>query len=507
MEPITDPVNAQLWAFVPVIIAIGTIFLLRNVIASLFIGIAAGAAIWALMLKAGVLDFLHLLFSTIFNSAVENIALIGFIYMLGALVYIISRSGGHHAYGRWIARKIKTSRGVSLATMALGVLIFIDDYFSCLVVGSVMDRPVDDYKISREKLAYFIDTTAGPVCILAPLSSWSPTITQTVESAGIDKGLFVFIKSIPYNYYGIFALVLGFYIAFTGKDFFAMRRRQAGMQKGRPPVSVEGKSKGKIIDLVLPNVMVVLFTLMAIAWLGGYFGPEKVSIIDAYAAADTTMAISFACLAAIVLCFILYIPRRLLSVHQFFTGVLDGMKSMFEVNLILILAWSLSVITTEFLGAGNFVESLMRFHRDSVNVSFLPVAIFAISALIAPGLGSWGTFLMIIPFVAIIARATDPSMFPVFLGAILAGSVFGDHASPITDTTVLSSASARCDHISHVKTQLPYALVICFSSIVSFVCAGIFRQSLPGYAAGIIVAGALLFGAYQWEKRRGHSNS
>ncbi|MDR2210715.1 MAG: hypothetical protein LBO65_04505 [Spirochaetaceae bacterium] len=505
MEAITESVDAQLWAFLPVLIAIGTIFFLRNVIASLFIGIASGAVIWAIMLKAGFLDFLHLIFSTIFGSAVENIALIGFIYMLGALVYIISSSGGHHAYGRWIARKIKTARGVSLATMALGVLIFIDDYFSCLVVGSVMDRPVGDYRISREKLAYFIDTTAGPVCILAPLSSWSPTITQTVENAGVDNGLFVFLASIPYNYYGIFAILLGFYIAFTGKDFFAMRKCQADMQK-KTAVSTGGEGKGKIIDLVLPNAMVVIFTLVATAWLGGCFGKEKISIIEAYAAADTTMAISFACLATIVLCFVLYIPRRLLSLQQFFTGALDGMKSMFEVNLILILAWSLSVITTEFLEAGNFVEALMQFHRESIGVSFLPLMIFAVSALIAPGLGSWGTFLMIIPFVAIIARATEPSMFPMFLGAVLAGSVFGDHASPITDTTVLSSASARCDHISHVKTQLPYALVICLGAAVSFLFTGIFRRPLPGYAAGIILVGVLFFWAYQRENRRGSSN-
>jgi Na+/H+ antiporter NhaC len=502
MEVLTESVNAQVWAFVPLVIAIFCVFILRDVIASLFISIAAGAVIWAVMLKAGVLQFFQLIFSTIFNSAVENIALIGFIFMLGALVYIISRSGGHYAYGRWVSRKIKTVRGVSLATMALGILIFIDDYFSCLVVGSVMDRPTDAYKISREKLAYFIDTTAGPVCILAPLSSWSPTITQTVESAGVGKGLFVFLQSIPYNYYGIFALLFGFYIALTRKDFFAMRECEENVKKETPPVSLEKEGNGKIIDLVLPNAAVVLFTLIAIAWLGGFFGPDKISIIQAYANADTTMAINFACLITLVLCFIMYIPRRLFSVHEFFTEALNGMKSMFDVNLILILAWSLSVITTEFLGAGNFVESLMQFHRESLSVSFLPIAIFAVSAVIAPGLGSWGTFLMIIPFIAIIARATEPSMFPLFLGAVLAGSVFGDHISPITDTTVLSSASSRSDHISHVKTQMPYAIMACLGSAVSFIFAGIFRGFLLGYVAGIIVMGILLFVVYQWEKHR-----
>jgi Na+/H+ antiporter NhaC len=500
-----DIVNAGAWAFVPALTAIITVFVLKDVIASLFIGIITGAVIYSINMNAGLLGFLNLLFSVIFDSAKDNIELIVSLLLLGALVSVITISGGHEAYGQWIARKVKTARGVSIATVLLGIFIFIDDYFSCLLVGSVMRPIAGKYKISREKLAFFIDSTAGPVCILAPLSSWSPTITQVVEDSGIKNGLFVFIKSIPYNYYAIFVLIFALYIAFFRKDFSEMRVYENRENRCREEPSlhntdIEISGKGRIFDLVLPNIVVIVLIIFCIAWLGGYFGQEKTPPFEAYIEADTSLAINFACFGTLLFCFLLYIPRRLFSVRQFFENVAKGMESMFVANVILVLAWSLSSITINFLGAGSFVESLMENTSSSANLSFMPLVIFVLSGAIAFGLGSWGTFMMTIPFIAIITNVTDPSLFPVFLGATLAGSVFGDQASPITDTTTLSSISAQCKQLDHVKTQLPYAMLIFLGSAVAFLFMGFVHNLLIGFAIGFVTIAAAAGILYRREK-------
>jgi Na+/H+ antiporter NhaC len=527
MDIVLETVNAELWAFAPTIAAIIAVFILRDVIASLLIGVVTGAVIYAIILKANVLMFLNLFFISIFDSAGENIPLITFMLILGAIVSVITLSGGHFAYGRWIEKRMKTLRGISLATIALGILIFIDDYFSCLLTGAVMGPTADRYKMSREKLAYFIDSTAAPVCILAPVSSWTMTITQTVENAGIENGLLTFVRSIPYNFYALFALLFVFYIAIFRKDFSYMRqyeedaRSRTNTEEGQGPVHEKRRwdlwsdnrqkdeiKNGKVIDLILPNITVILLILLSIAWLGGFFGPEKVSLVEAYTRADTTLAINFGCFGSFLVCFLLYIPRRLLTIRQFFEGAVAGMKSMFTAVLVLILAWTLSAITTNYLGAQTYVELLMQNVQDSVNFSLLPVVIFVLSAGISFGLGSWGTFLVTIPFIAIIAKAIDPSMFYLLLASTLGGSVFGDHASPITDTTILSSIAAQCNHIGHVKTQLPYALLICIGSIGAFVVTGLLWQSggssLPvlvlSYGIGaVLIIGTLLL-IYRREK-------
>ncbi|GMO70243.1 MAG: tetracycline efflux Na+/H+ antiporter family transporter Tet(35) [Treponemataceae bacterium] len=521
-------VNAELLAFVPILVAIIVVFISRDVIASMLIGVITGAVIYTTSLHAGVVGFLQLFFSSIFGSAEENIPLITFVFLLGAIVSVVTMSGGHLAYGRWIEKKMKTARGVSLATVALGILIFIDDYFSVMLTGSVMGHTTDRYKMSREKLAYFIDSTAAPICILAPVSSWTMIIMQTVENSGMENGLVTFIRSIPYNFYAIFTLLFVFYIAIFRKDFSYMRKceeetmngspsdeeRRNLLREGRQDMGHENKrdgdsKNGKVIDLLLPNVVVIILTFLFIAVLGGFFGPEKISLVETFTLSDTTLAINFACFFTLVLCFFLYIPRRLLTVLQFFEGAVEGMKSMFTGILILILAWTLSTITTSFLGGEAYVELLMQNIQNSVNLSLLPAAIFVLSAAVAFGLGSWGTFLVTIPFIAIIARATDPTIFYLALAATLAGAVFGDHASPITDTTILSSVNARCNHIGHVKTQLPYALLVLLGSAGAFVVAGVFRQSggdsLPvlafSYGTGAaVIAGALLL-IYRKEKR------
>ena len=506
-------VNAGMWAFAPAFIAVVTVFIFRDVIASLFIGIITGVFIYAIGTQSGLRGFLDRLFTALFDSAVQNIPLITFILMLGSLVTVITMSGGHLAYGRWAAKKIKSSRGVSLAVIALGMMIFIDDYFSCLLTGAVMGPAADRHKMSREKLAYFIDSTAAPVCILAPVSSWTMTIAEIVENTGMGNGLLLFISSIPWNFYAIFSLLFVLYIALTRRDFAFMRNyeHESGNYPGKQqrlygtereisekPVS----ENGTILDLILPNLAVISLTLLSIAWLGGLFGPEQVSLVEAYTGADTTMAINFGCLGALVLCFLLYIPRKLLSVRQFFEGAIEGMKSMFTAVIILTLAWTMSAITTESLGAASYVESAMEQVQGAVDFSFLPLVIFTLSALVSFGLGSWGTFLVTIPFIAIIAKAVDASQFSLYLASTLAGSVFGDHASPITDTTILASIGARCGHISHVKTQLPYALLVCFGSAAAFGCMGYTGNTLISYSAGLIVITAALLLIYRNQRSK-----
>jgi Na+/H+ antiporter NhaC len=517
MEVVYETVNAGLLAFVPAVAAIVAVFVLRDVIASLFIGLILGTAIYAIYQQGGLLVFFNLLFTTIFNSAIDNMALIGCILLLGSLVSVITLSGGHFAYGRWVVEKIKTARGASLATLALGTIIFIDDYFSCLLTGAVMGDTTDTYKISREKLAYFIDSTAGPICILAPISSWAPTITQVVEDAGIENGLFTFITSIPFNYYAIFTVLFAIFIAISRKDLFTMRISEQGAQSKQTRGALYGtereiqektlSGKGRMVDLVLPNVVIVVLILLTIAWLGGYFGPEKISLVQAYMQSDVTFAINIGALGALLLCFLLYIPRRLLTVRQFFEGAIEGMKSMFMANLILVMAWSLSSITIDALGAGTYVDTLMQSAQHSVNLAFLPVVIFIISGSLAFGLGSWGTFMMTIPFIAIITRGTDPVLFPLFLGATLAGSVLGDHASPITDTTTLASISAKCGQIEHVKTQLPYVLIVSCGSIGSFICMGFIGNPLLSFAIGAVIIAGSCGVLYQLEKVKYHGMS
>jgi Na+/H+ antiporter NhaC len=502
-----------MWAFTPALIAVVTVFIFRDVIASLFIGIITGVLIYTIGIKAGLREFLDLLFTALFKSAAQNIPLITFILMLGSLVTVITMSGGHLAYGRWAAKKIKSSRGVSLAVIALGMMIFIDDYFSCLLTGAVMRPAADRYKMSREKLAYFIDSTAAPVCILAPVSSWTMTIAEIVENAEMGNGLLLFIRSIPWNFYAIFSLLFVLYIALTRRDFSYMRNyeHESGSFQGkqgrlygteREINEKTASEKGTLIDLILPNLAVISLTLLSIAWLGGLFGPEQVSIVEAYTRADTAMAINFGCLGALTLCFLLYIPRRLLSVRQFFEGAAEGMKSMFTAVIILIMAWTMSAITTESLGAASYVESAMERVQGTVDFSFLPLAIFLFSALVSFGLGSWGTFLVTIPFIAVIAKAVDASLFSLYLASTLAGSVFGDHASPITDTTILASIGARCDHIGHVKTQLPYALLVCLGSAAAFGCMGYTGNTLASYSAGLIAITAALLLIYRIERNK-----
>ena len=506
-------VNFGIGAFIPALTAVVMVFILRDVIASLFIGLAAGALLYAGVSKGGLRGFLDLLFTTLFNSTAENIPLITFILMLGSLVTVITMAGGHLAYGRWAAKKIKSPRGVCLATIALGTLIFIDDYFSCLLTGAVMGPVAGRHKVSREKLAYFIDSTAAPVCILAPVSSWTMAIAEIVEKAGLKHGLLLFIRSIPWNFYGVFALLFVLYIALTQKDFSSMRmhERDAARRRGKQQSlygterEIGGKTiseKGAVIDLALPNIAVICLTLASIAWLGGFFGPEKISLIEAYTRADTTLAINFGCLGALAVCFLLYIPRRLLSARQFFEGAIEGMKSMFAAVVILVLAWSMSAVTTGSLGAAAYVESVMARLQGAVNFSFMPLAIFMLSALVSFGLGSWGSFLVTIPFIVIIAKAVDPSLFSLYLASTLGGSVFGDHASPITDTTILASIGAGCDHITHVKTQLPYALIICLGSAASFGCMGYTGNTLISYMAGFTAIAAALLLIYHIERNK-----
>jgi Na+/H+ antiporter NhaC len=328
------------------------------------------------------------------------------------------------------------------------------------------------------------------------------TITQTIENSGIEDGLLTFIRSIPYNFYAIFVLLFAFYIAITRKDFLRMKACEHGagaLNAGRGSgIRQEGVSaQGTIADLLAPNCAVVVLSLLSILWLGGFFEPEEKTLIQTFTGADTTLALNFGTFGALVLCFLLYIPRKLMTVQIFFESAVEGMKSMLIAVLILILAWTLSGIVTDSLGAAVYIEEIMGRIQQSANISFLPVMVFLISALSAFGLGSWGTFLVTIPLVAVIANAVRPELFYLYLAATLGGSVFGDHASPITDTTILTSICSGCDHIGHVKSQLPYALLICAASAASFACIGFTGSGTVGYVTGVAFVAVALFFIYK----------
>lgn len=496
-------IEAGFLAFVPAITAVITVLIIRDVIASLFIGVITGAIIAISISGGGLFDFLSLVFETIFSSTEKNVPLITYMLLMGAIVNVITISGGHIAYGRWVSKKIKSMSGVSLAAIALGILIFIDDYFSCLLTGAIMGPSFDRCKMPRAKLAYFIDSTAAPICILAPISSWTITIADTCEKSGMAGGFLTFVKSIPYNFYAIFTLLFVIYIAITKKDFGYMKKCKPDKITEDAPAAPNGilennvSKNAKIIDLILPNAALILLTLFSMLYLGDYFGAEKKSIVEAIGDTQMELAITYGCFAALLLCFLLYIPRRLVSVRHFFDGALEGMKSMFTAIVILVMAWTLSSITTTNLGAGAFIEDVMSNVQGTVEFTFLPFVIFIISAIISFGLGSWGTFLVTIPLIAVIARAAAPDMFYLYLGSTLAGSVFGDHASPITDTTILSSLGAKCDHITHVKSQLPYALLTCAAAAVAYCFIGKTGSMFFSYAAGFLSIIAALFFIYK----------
>ena len=476
------------WALVPPLLAIVLALLTKEVYTSLFAGILLGA------LFAGgfnPVQTLNLIVVDGLSVSVSDLAgNLVFLVILGILVAMVNKSGGSAAFGRWAEKNIKTRVGAQLATFVLGVLIFIDDYFNCLTVGSVMRPVTDRHKISRAKLAFLIDATAAPICMIAPISSWAAAVSGVADDLGTGiTGIELFVRAIPYNFYSLLTLVFIIALVVMGFDYGPMAvaemsaRLNGDLGAAKGDDTTAGNPKGKIIDLILPIVVLVVAVFFGMIYVGGYYGVDAWGgtdcagdLIAAFGNTDAFIALPWGGMIALVFAFIYFLLRRTLSFKEMAECIPQGFVAMVPPILILVLATSLKTMTSA-LGAADFVHGLMEGAAASL-YSLLPAVIFVVAVILAFATGtSWGTFGILIPIVVAIFPA-DSSILIIGISACLAGAVCGDHCSPISDTTIMASAGAQMDHVQHVSTQLPYAMTIAGISFVNYIIAG-FVQNAP----------------------------
>ena len=486
---ITDPENYQcgvyatVFALLPPVIAIGLALITKDVYTSLLAGIITGGLLYS--------NFnLELMINTIFFQEdggmvykladAWNVGILVFLVMLGILVSMLNKAGGSAAFGKWASKHIKTRIGAQISVMILGVLIFVDDYFNCLTVGSVMRPVTDRHKVSRAKLSYIIDATAAPVCIIAPISSWAAAVTSSVpEDSGIN-GFAVFLQTIPYNLYAILTLVMVLLVTVLRVDFGPMKKHEMNAIAGdlftTPGRPYEGNEeevineKAHVLDLILPVAVLIASCIVAMVYTGGFF--EGASFVDAFAASDASVGLVLGGAVTLVFTFIYYMMRDVLSFEEFAKCIPEGFQSMIAPILILTMAWTLSGMTN-LLGAKYFVADLVA-NSASAMQGFLPMIIFLVAAFLAFATGtSWGTFSILIPIV--IGVFPEGQMMVISIASCLAGAVCGDHCSPISDTTIMASAGGHCEHVNHVVTQLPYVFVVGSVCMVGYLLIGIFK--------------------------------
>ena len=486
---VADPENYQcgvyatVFALLPPVIAIGLALITKEVYTSLLAGIITGGLLYS--------NFnLELMINTIFFQEdggmvykladAWNVGILVFLVMLGILVSMLNKAGGSAAFGKWASKHIKTRIGAQISAMILGILIFVDDYFNCLTVGSVMRPVTDRHKVSRAKLSYIIDATAAPVCIIAPISSWAAAVTSSVpEDAGIN-GFAVFLQTIPYNLYAILTLVMVLLVTILRVDFGPMKKHELNAIAGdlftTPGRPYEGNEeevineKAHVLDLILPVAVLIASCIVAMVYTGGFF--DGVSFVDAFAASDASVGLVLGGAVTLVFTFIYYMMRDVLSFEEFAKCIPEGFQSMIAPILILTMAWTLSGMTN-LLGAKYFVADLVA-NSASAMQGFLPMIIFLVAAFLAFATGtSWGTFSILIPIV--IGVFPEGQMMVISIASCLAGAVCGDHCSPISDTTIMASAGGHCEHVNHVVTQLPYVLVVGSVCMVGYLLIGIFK--------------------------------
>ena len=486
---ITDPENYQcgvyatVFALLPPVIAIGLALITKEVYTSLLAGIITGGLLYS--------NFnLELMINTIFFQEdggmvykladAWNVGILVFLVMLGILVSMLNKAGGSAAFGKWASKHIKTRIGAQISVMILGVLIFVDDYFNCLTVGSVMRPVTDRHKVSRAKLSYIIDATAAPVCIIAPISSWAAAVTSSVpEDSGIN-GFAVFLQTIPYNLYALLTLVMVLLVTVLRVDFGPMKKHEMNAIAGdlftTPGRPYEGNEeevineKAHVLDLILPVAVLIASCIVTMVYTGGFF--EGASFVDAFAASDASVGLVLGGAVTLVFTFIYYMMRDVLSFEEFAKCIPEGFQSMIAPILILTMAWTLSGMTN-LLGAKYFVADLVA-NSASAMQGFLPMIIFLVAAFLAFATGtSWGTFSILIPIV--IGVFPEGQMMVISIASCLAGAVCGDHCSPISDTTIMASAGGHCEHVNHVVTQLPYVLVVGSVCMVGYLLIGIFK--------------------------------
>ncbi|MBR6717590.1 MAG: Na+/H+ antiporter NhaC family protein [Oscillospiraceae bacterium] len=504
--PVSGAVGS-LWSLLPPIVAIGLALITKEVYSSLFIGILTGGVLYAAASGTG---FTGMFTAVVQDGIIANIAdsynvgILVFLVVLGTIVVMMNKAGGSRAYGEWASKHIKTRAGACLSTFLLGVLIFVDDYFNCLTVGSVMRPVTDKHQVSRSKLAYLIDATAAPVCIIAPISSWAAAVAGTVEGV---NGISLFIRTIPYNLYALLTLVMVIFIALTDVDYGPMKTHEANAKRGDlfttrskvyPEDAKPAHSRGKVIDLILPVAMLILLCVVGMIYTGGFF--DGVKLTDAFADCDASFGLAIGSLGALIVIIGYFLVRRVLTFTECMDSIVDGFKQMVPAILILTFAWTLKTMTG-LLEAGSFVEGVVK-SAHAVQL-LLPLILFVVAVGLAFATGtSWGTFGILIPIVTgvfttelanVAETGVIPPMVIICISACLAGAVCGDHCSPISDTTIMASTGAQCDHVNHVATQLPYAFTVAGVCAVGYLLSGFVQNVFVVLGVSLILLLGVLY--------------
>ncbi len=494
------PAYASVWALLPPVIAIVLALITKEVYSSLFIGILSGGLIYANFNFEGTV--VHT-FSDGFISSVAdayNIGILIFLVLLGALVAMMNKAGGSQAFGRWTAKRIKSRVGAQLMTVLLGVLIFIDDYFNCLTVGSVMRPVTDKHNISRAKLSYIIDATAAPVCIIAPISSWAAAVAGFAKGSGATDGMSLFVSAIPFNFYAFLTIAMMIFLAVAKFEFGPMKKHEDNALAGDlfttgkedHEEALTANERGRVCDLVVPVIVLIIACVIGMIYSGGFFTADSGAYMDfiaAFSGSDASVGLVYGSFAALIFTVIFYLCRRVLSFKACMDAVPEGFKAMVPAILILCCAWTLKTMT-DSLGAKIFISQIVEGSAGALQ-AFLPAIIFLIAVGLSFATGtSWGTFGILIPIVLSVFGAEDGALTIVAISACMAGAVCGDHCSPISDTTIMASAGGQCNHLNHVSTQLPYALTVAGVSFVCYILAGFF----PVWYVMLPVSIALMIG-------------
>ena len=480
---------ATIWSLVPPVVAIVLALITKEVYSSLFVGILIGGAFWSGFKPEATI--LHVFQDGVVGVLTDsyNMGILVFLVILGVMVCMMNKAGGSAAFGRWAKEHIKTRAGAQLATIVLGVLIFIDDYFNCLTVGSVMRPVTDSHNVSRAKLAYLIDATAAPICIIAPISSWAAAVTGFVKG---EDGFSIFIRAIPYNYYAILTILMMVTLVFAKEDYGPMKAHEKNAIEGdlfttgdRPFENTSENAiynKGKVIDLVFPILSLIVCCVIGMIYSGGFF--SGTGFVEAFSGSDASVGLMLGSFFAMVITIVFYAVRKVLRFSDSMACIPEGFKAMVPAILILTFAWTLKAMT-DSLGAAPFVASVMNSAAGGL-MNLLPAIIFLVGCFLAFATGtSWGTFGILIPIVVAVFQGTNETMMIISISACMAGAVCGDHCSPISDTTIMASAGAQCNHVNHVSTQLPYAMTVAAVSCITYVIAGILQNAVICLVIGI----------------------
>ena len=497
-EEYVPSMYASFWALVPPIVAIALALITKEVYSSLFIGILVGGLFYSGFGFEGTIT--HIFQDGIIGvlSDSYNVGILVFLVILGTMVCLMNKAGGSAAFGRWASSHIKSRAGAQLATILLGVLIFIDDYFNCLTVGSVMRPVTDKQNVSRAKLAYLIDATAAPVCIIAPISSWAAAVTGFVEG---EDGFSIFIRAIPYNFYALLTIVMMVGMVLMKVEYGPMKVHETNAKKGdlyttpdRPYANAEedmtDNGKGKVIDLLIPILSLIICCVIGMIYTGGFF--DGVGFVEAFSNSDASVGLVLGSFFGFIITIILYVVRKVLSFSDCMSCIPDGFKAMVLAILILTFAWTLKAMT-DSLGAKEFVAGMMETSAQGL-MNLLPAIIFLVACFLAFATGtSWGTFGILIPIVVAVFEGRNETMMIISISACMAGAVCGDHCSPISDTTIMASAGAQSNHINHVNTQLPYAITCAAVSFVTYIVAGFVQSAWIALPIGIVLMLGTLF--------------